>query len=149
MAKLKLTPEKIELVRQLLEEGHYAVTVQRAVGISHTTWHTYIDYGQEIQDRLEAEEITEADLTDSDRLYLDFIEAVKEAEAIAEMKALNTITKASIKQWQAAAWYLERKFKDRWGRETQHDTTGANALDKFLSVMERAADEALEEDDGE
>lgn len=145
---VKITQDKIELIRQLLEEGHYAITVQRAVGISHTTWHTYIDYGQEILDQIEAGEREESDLTETEQLYLAFLETIKEAEAIAEMKALNAITKASLKQWQAAAWYLERKHRDRWGKDTPDQGQGSqSALDKFLDSMTKQADEALEEED--
>jgi transposase len=56
--------------------------------------------------------------------YVEFFNAIKEAEAVAENSYLEKIQKAAegdpekdIKPvWQAAAWYLERKHPDRWGR---------------------------------
>lgn len=49
----------------------------------------------------------------------DFAVAVKEAEGRAEAYAIAIIRRAMPDQWQAAAWYLERKHPDEWAkRET-------------------------------
>jgi len=148
--RLKLTPDKLELIKQLLEEGHFAITVQRAVGISQSAWYDYVEKGTDLLDQLEAGDLEESDLTENQLLMTEFVEIIKEAEAIAEMKALNTITKASSKQWQAAAWYLERKHRDRWGKDLGDGGQGSqNALDKFIDAISKQADEALEEEEEE
>jgi len=47
--------------------------------------------------------------------------AVEKAQAGAEMTSIALINRASEMQWQAAAWRLERKHPDRWGRKTVPD----------------------------
>jgi transcriptional regulator with XRE-family HTH domain len=52
----------------------------------------------------------------------EFSDALKMSEACAERTLLQRIADASTQtredatQWQAAAWILERRFRDRWGR---------------------------------
>ena len=49
-------------------------------------------------------------------IYSEFSEAVKKAEAAAELRAVSGIVAAGRRNWTAFAWYLERKYPDRWGR---------------------------------
>jgi hypothetical protein len=61
---------------------------------------------------------------EEDRGFFEFCEAVKKAEAEAEAAAVVQIkTAASNGTWQAAAWFLERKFKDRWARTDKLEGT--------------------------
>lgn len=47
-----------------------------------------------------------------------FWQGVKKAEAYAESEAIGMIqTAANQGTWQAAAWWLERKHRARWGRQ--------------------------------
>jgi transposase len=49
--------------------------------------------------------------------YSDFADAVKEAEGVAAVKWLAVIDKAAQEgAWQAAAWKLERKYPQQYGR---------------------------------
>ena len=56
---------------------------------------------------------------DPDSVQGKFREAVLEAENSAHAKALAIILKHSLKDAKPAQWYLERKFREEWGR---HDT---------------------------
>lgn len=56
--------------------------------------------------------------------FRDFRNAVKRAEAQAEEARLNTIIIAAKKNWTAAAWWLERKFPERWGRREAVNLNG-------------------------
>lgn len=49
--------------------------------------------------------------------FLEFFNAVKEAEGKAAVKWLAVIEKASVEQWQAAAWKLERRYPHQYGRQ--------------------------------
>jgi hypothetical protein len=42
----------------------------------------------------------------------EFSEAIKKAEAECKNRNIKIIQKAAITTWQAAAWWLERKFQD-------------------------------------
>ena len=48
--------------------------------------------------------------------YVEFVKAIKKAEAEFEAETLGTIKKASFETWQAAAWMLERRFPQRWAK---------------------------------
>lgn len=49
--------------------------------------------------------------------YYDFAQAIKKAESKAEASAIIRIRNHGTKTWQAEAWYLERRFPDKWGRK--------------------------------
>lgn len=53
--------------------------------------------------------------------YRKFFEDVEVALIQVEQKRLGVIDRASAEEWQAAAWLLERKFPDRYGRRTRLD----------------------------
>lgn len=46
----------------------------------------------------------------------EFSVALRESEAKAELAALKTIKNAMPMSWQAAAWWLERRRPDEWGK---------------------------------
>jgi hypothetical protein len=48
--------------------------------------------------------------------YVEFSNAVEKAMAEAEVAGVNAIVVAAARHWQAAAWMLERKHPERWGR---------------------------------
>jgi hypothetical protein len=58
--------------------------------------------------------------------YPNFAEAVREAEATAEIRNVGKIQQASEKNWRAAAWWLERRHPQEWGRKNQTIQTGAD-----------------------
>lgn len=47
--------------------------------------------------------------------FMSFIADIKRAEAIAVREHLGAVTKARDKSWQAAAWWLERKYPELYG----------------------------------
>lgn len=57
--------------------------------------------------------------------YGEFHEMVREVMASAEVLLLAQIGKAAREgHWQAAAWHLERKHPERWGRRERHELSG-------------------------
>lgn len=51
--------------------------------------------------------------------FFEFYEAVKSAEGEAAIKWLAVIDKAAADSWQAAAWKLERRYPNDYGRTVQ------------------------------
>ncbi len=72
-----------------------------------------------------------------------FLEAVKRAEGIAEMRMVSTITGHAKDTWQAAAWWLERRKPNDWGRKARADDEPAKAH----VVIEHTTTTKGEEDD--
>lgn len=80
--------------------GNYASTVCEYLGIGETTWYRWLKEGEKAKTGLKRE----------------FWEAIKKAEAHAEMRYVNVIYEAAREDWKAAGWYLERKFPEKWRR---------------------------------
>lgn len=94
MAPNKRTPERRERVLELLRAGNYMEIAASCAGISKDTLYKWIA----------------ADA--------DFADAVKEAQAVAETAHIANIVRAGLDgTWQASAWFLERKYPDRYGRQ--------------------------------
>lgn len=72
-------------------------------------------------------------------VYFEFFEAVKTAEAQAVARSVATIQAASRKSWQAAAWWLERKHPDEWGRKERHEHVGKDGEPIKLDMDPRDA----------
>ncbi len=97
---LKLTPELINSAKALIMRGNYTAVVCKKLHIGEQTWYRWKKKGEK----------------ESSGIFRDFLEAIQEAEAYAEGSALQNIREAGKQTWQAEAWYLERKFPERWGR---------------------------------
>ena len=54
----------------------------------------------------------------------EFSEALKRAEAEGEQMLLARIQRAGQEQWQANAWILERRHRDKWGRNVDVTSGG-------------------------
>lgn len=59
--------------------------------------------------------------------FSDFVDAVKKAEAEAEVESVALIRRSAQEgQWQAAAWFLERRKPSEWGRRDRHEVAQTN-----------------------
>jgi transposase len=96
----KLTPDVAACICRMLRRGLYIETAVAFAGISRSTFYSWM------------ERAAKGDCG----LYVDFLEKVQSAMAHAEMRDLAVIDAAAKTQWRAAAWRLERRFPDRWGR---------------------------------
>lgn len=97
-----LTEELIERLASTIRGGAYVETAAAFCGISKDTFYRWLRMA-------ESDQATE--------LLLKLSDAVKKAMAEAELRDLLVIDRAAQEGvWQAAAWRLERKYHDRWGR---------------------------------
>ena len=107
----KLTPELEATILGALAEGNYIETAAALAGVCSKTVYDWLREGARAK---------------SGKKH-DFLQAVEKAQAIAEAKGIRSIKAAEdAGAWQAAAWRLERKFPDRWGRKERHELTGAD-----------------------
>ena len=144
--KSKLNEERAQKIIELIEEGAYAAQAARAAGIGERTFYRWLEHGEAAADSCESwdEDVqTWNDLSDRQRralpdlrpdwfrapdenqyLLWQFWQGVKKAEASAELQAVGVVRQAAAEgTWQAASWYLERKFPERWARrdKTVHE----------------------------
>lgn len=130
MAKIALTQEVIDKVYEVLLEGNYANVACELAGICETSYYKYIREAKKDED------------AGIESIYTKFAQTIKKAEAEAEKKYLETIKKASINTWQAAAWYLERKHRQKWATRTEIEHSG----DVGVRIIDDIGDEEDEED---
>ncbi len=126
----KLTPAIHKAIVLEITEGQYAKNAAALSGVSESAFYGWIRRGEAEVERLDA------GLTDEQRVeagapaakdearYVQFLVSVKGAEAQAERDSVRAVRRAANDSWQAAAWYLERKFKDRWGRSADVTLAG-------------------------
>lgn len=142
----KLTDTVTERVASLIMGGSYANRAAEAAGIGERTFYRWMKEGEAIADKVEAFEdkvdawndLSYAERRDArERKPLDsevpseaevakwqFWQTIKKAEAEAEARNTALIQTQASKSWQAAAWWLERKFPDRWGRKDKVQLDG-------------------------
>lgn len=110
----KLNYEVQEKIVQAIKAGNYIETAAAYAGISKSTLYDWLKRGEREKQRVAKN--PRYRIRKSEKIYVDFSDAVEKALAEAEMRDVLLIGKAAEEQWQAAAWRLERKFPERWGR---------------------------------
>ena len=105
----KLTPDVSKRIIDSVRAGNYLETSAAFAGVSKVTLFNWMKRGN-------------AQKTGK---YREFLTSIEKALAEAEMRDVQTISKASEKNWQAAAWRLERKFPARWGRKMEVGSIGS------------------------
>lgn len=105
-----------------LQRGNYITVACAFVGIHKDTFYEWLRRGERAGTR--------------DAKFSDFSDAVKKAQAQAEVRDLAAIDEAAKhpSSWQAAAWKLERKYPDRWGRKERHEVVGKDGAAVKLDV---------------
>lgn len=115
----KLTREVQERILQAVQAGNYLDTAAQYAGIDASTMRRWVVKGE---------------AANAPEPYRTFCTALKSARATAEVRSVALIqSAASNGTWQAAAWYLERSYPDRWGR-TRVEVTGGSDADPPIRV---------------
>ena len=116
--RTKLTPAIRDKITELISGGHVGEVAAVACGLSKPTYYNWLKKGREAKTGV----------------YKEFFDAVKKAEADAEIAALESIKLAAKNgTWQASAWMLERRWRQRWGRNiTQFNIDMNNLTDEQL-----------------
>ena len=119
----KLTPEITEAIISAIRAGAYIETAAAFAGICKDTFYRWLKEGARGECKKKAQ----------------FSDAVKMALAESELRDLAVVNRAASTSWQAAAWKLERKFPDRWGRRDRLDVAAAGSDDsKPIAITYRA-----------
>lgn len=105
MAKLKLTKELSREICGYIAQGLTKKTAIDACGIAESSFYTWLQKG-------------EKDLADGRKtIYAEFLKSIKKAETKDKLSRLKVIRDAANDgTWQAAAWELERRYRDEYGR---------------------------------
>jgi hypothetical protein len=112
----KYTPEVVERICYSLSQGNTRTTAVTCSGVSMPTFHTWMNE------------------------FPDFSDAIKRAEEQAVEHYVNVIHTASTQTWQAAAWYLERRRKEDFGKQDKVDITTNGKDINGMSVEDMVAE---------
>lgn len=104
----KFSLEIQDLICGLLERGNYLETAAACAGISKDTLFRWLKAGAR----------------ESKGPLRGFSDSVKRAMAKSEASDVDLIGRAALENWQAAAWRLERKYPERWGRRDRMTLAG-------------------------
>ena len=108
--KPSLTPQIQANIVKLIQMGSYVNIAASAVGIGERTFYDWMAKGKE-----------------GKKPYVQFSQAIEKAKGECETLLLSKLMKAIDQgDWKAAAWMLERKYTERWGRPIQVDHTQTN-----------------------
>lgn len=127
--RLKLTPEIQTKLSSAIAAGNYHEVACDLVGVGTTTFYNWMKKGEK----------------SSSGKFREFWESIKKAEAVAEAKRIKLITDAAEQNWQAAAWYLERRYPNKWGRQTRVEKQISNNTDDSIKNYKNALNEIAEE----
>ncbi len=105
----KLNSEVTDRIISAIRAGNYLDTSAAHAGIHRDTLHAWLRDGANGKSaELQA-----------------FSDAVQKAIGDAEALHVARIADATKTHWQAAAWWLERRYPDRWGQKLRQEITGA------------------------
>ena len=100
--RTKLREDMIEKAYELVKAGNHYRVISQYFGIDESTWHRWMRKGELAKNK--------------NSIYYRFYKAVRKAEAEAHARNVEIIQQAAKTQWQAAAWWLERRYPEIWGR---------------------------------
>lgn len=106
MSKVKLTPQLQKRFTQLVRAGNFKKT---ACSVCHITYETYLNWMHKGE-------------VESEGIYRDFYEAVKEAEGFSEAELVDAWRDKVHDDWRAAQGLLQARFKERWSPKVEIDT---------------------------
>jgi hypothetical protein len=136
--KAKLTPALIESFEKKLNVGAYAKYVAQSEHVTERTYYAWIERG------LKAEKLFETGkkLPETEVLFLQFLQSVRQAEANANIVLTTMVFSKGNEDWKAALEMLARKWPEDWARKDYVDFKGS--IDRGPDKEQEARDEIEE-----
>ena len=127
---MKLTPSVINSLAEAMKNGAAIDVACNIAGVHRSTFFRWQEEAEKLYNQLNEGEIQRSRLNTREKHLIDFHEKVTFASARYELELLKEI-RAKEKNWQALAWILERRFRERYARRVMLDT------EAFLKTFER------------
>jgi hypothetical protein len=132
----KCTKKITQAVVRAIRRGHYQEVAFELAGIPRSTAYDWLARGEAA--------IAAGDERPSEQVFIQFSDSVKKATAQSEDERLKRITEEA--QWQSHAWYLERKFPERWALSRRIDEAAEKRAAKVIdNLLELVSDDAKRE----
>ena len=117
---MKLAPELIAKLVKAIREGLSIDLACDYVGINRSTFFRWQREAEQLCKGVDEGKRKYYKLTDRQKLLVDFLALIRKALAACEYELLQEVRKGE-RGWQAKAWILERRFRERWARRTLVD----------------------------
>ena len=136
---VKITEELIKQICDVVRAGNYIETAAAFNGLSKSTLYDWMKRGARERQRIEG---TNRKPLKKEELFMAFSDAIEKAMAEAEIRDVMRIGEASKSDWKAAAWRLERKNPQKWGRKFQQVESNEEETALKLELMRLQAEKA-------
>lgn len=133
MVKMKYSEELVVEIVKLVESG---ASNKDAATLSGITEETFYNWQRPKSKSGEANPDYHPELSES----------LKKAETKRKVAMVNRILTAATKNWQAAAWYLERRYNDEYGRVDKHEVS-LNPQNEIKKMISRINNNEVNEND--
>ncbi len=131
----RLTPRLREQIALAVSSGTSYRAAAQSAGVAESTLHSWLARGRAEQGARRG--------APGERPYVKLLEAVEEASARAEVRAAALISRAAENDWRAAAWFLERRDPETFGRRLAVEHTGDDPV-TIDALLDGCSDEELE-----
>lgn len=129
-----------ELISKLVEAIQIGCTYKHAceyAGIADSTFYGWMENGRNLREKSKTQKIKK-----TNQIYIEFLETIEKAKAKNVIANLAIIQRAAKdKNWQAAAWILERRHgmirKEEEKIQTQINITQVDIEQLLLQVREQ------------
>ncbi len=108
-----LTEERQAILLSAIKKGLPLKDAASIAGISYASLNRWQNKGEE---------------EDAPPEFRNFCNHLREAQSVAVDTLLSQITNAARKDWKAAAWILERRHPEAWGRTQRLEHAGPGGL---------------------
>lgn len=132
--KTKLTRELIEQMRKLASLGVDNKTIAQSLMIGESTFYSWLQRGEQ-------------DLKEGKRtLFVEFLEDLKKAHADAIVRNVLLIQESARNgNWQASAWFLERRLPEVWGKKERVDVE-SSGFELRIKLIDGTRDEKSDDE---
>ena len=128
MGASKLTDEVQGKIVSALKAGNYFDAACKYAGVTERTGYNWLAKGRKAKSGV----------------HFQFVQAIENASGSAEVATVAILRNSMPKSWQAAAWWLERRFPKKWGRRTFTTVEGLEAFMAFLQSRDIQPSAAFE-----
>lgn len=126
----KLTDDVQKVIVEAIARGNFYSAASERAGIDYSSFKRWMEKGERQEPEFER--------------YRAFRAAILVANAECQDAQLTRINRAAgLGTWQAAAWILERRFPEEWGRKDKVQHEGADAFASFLDEVARKRSEQV------
>lgn len=117
----KLTPETQQEIATAIEIGCTYKDAACYAGVSYQSFRSWLRMGKDIAQKLITGELVEEALATKEREYLEFYEAIEQAEADCAVTMQSIIYNAAQSEPRWAVWWLERRRAEDYGATQKLD----------------------------